>query len=128
MSTLRIGYNLFKAPSQAGTYENVAGVIQVETAKQLAYKVRVQRVSDSFYWNATTGAYQAGAPAEADEVTIPGSDSDRGTQSSIRRLEWRPDLEICQGITAAGAIFTAYAVGDTPSGGVVMHLLETLIG
>jgi hypothetical protein len=119
--TLKIGYDLFAGASQAGYNSGVPGVIQIETAKALKYKLRVVRASDSNYWNATTGAFQAGAPAEADELTVPGSVET--SPAAIRRLSMRLPAAAITGITSAGFTVTAYATGDTPaSAGVDMTL------
>jgi len=120
--TLKIGYDLFAGASQAGTNSGVPGVIQIETAKALAYRLKVQRASDSYYWNATSGAFQSGAVAEADEILVPGSNELR--PGAIRRLMCRLPAECIAGITAAGFTVTAYAAGDTPSSAGVDMTLE----
>lgn len=120
--TLKIGYDLFAGASQAGTNSGVPGVLQLETAKALAYRIRLVRASDSYYWNETTGAFQAGATAEADELLIPGSDGLR--PGAIRRLAMRLPKEAIDDITAAGFTVTAYAAGDTPSSAGVDMTLE----
>ena len=123
MATLRIGYNLFSGSSQAGTDDGTPGVIQLETAKALGYKLKVQRLSDSFWWNATTPAWQAGAVAEADDLDFTGSINDSGSVGATRRLQMRIPNLVAAGITALGAKYTAYALGDTPaSAGVDMTL------
>lgn len=123
--TLRIGYNLFAGSSQAGTDSNVPGDIQVETAKALKYKLRVVRASDSWYWNATTGAFQAGAPAEADELDFVGSYSLNGQSvPAIRRIAMKLPAAVIAGITSAGFTVTAYATGDTPATAGVDMTLE----
>lgn len=120
--TLKIGYDLFAGASQAGTDSGVPGVLQIETAKALAYRVKVQRASDSYYWNETSGAFQSGAVAEADELLVPGSDGLH--PGAIRRLAMRLPKECIDGITSAGFTVTAYAAGDTPSSAGVDMTLE----
>lgn len=124
MSTLRIGYDIFAGSRQAGTDSNVPGNIQLETAKSEKYKLQIQRLSDDKYWNATTGAWVASAPAEADELDFRGSYSNNGaTQSAVRMLLMRLPTAIASSVTSAGFKVTAYASGDTPaSEGVDMTL------
>jgi hypothetical protein len=125
MATLRIGYDLFAGSSQAGTDSSVPGDILLETAKALKYKLQVQRASDSYYWNATTGAFQSGAPAEADELDFFGSYSPSGaTPQAVRRLRMKIPDAVATGITSAGFTVTAYATGDTPSSAGVDMTLE----
>lgn len=112
MSDLRVGYDVFSGSSQAGTDSSIPGTVQVETNKKSVYRLGVQRLSDSFYYNATTKLFQVGRPAEADELLIPGSDSDRGIHPAIRRLAARIPKEALDGITAAGVKVMAYALGD----------------
>lgn len=119
---LKVGYDLFAGASQAGTNSGVPGVIQVETAKALSYHCRIQRLSDNQYYNASTKAFQAGAPAQSLEITIPGSDE--VSPSAIRRLMLRIPKEAQDGITTAGAVYTVYADGDTPAGGVAMTIVQ----
>lgn len=120
---LKIGYDLFAGASQAGTDSGVPGVIQVETAKALSYHCRIQRLSDNQYYNASTKAYQAGAPAQSLEITIPGSDE--VNPSAIRRLMLRIPKEAQDGIVAAtGFTATVYANGDTPTGGIAMTIVQ----
>lgn len=118
---LKVGYDLFAGASQAGTNSGVPGTIQVETAKALKYFCRIQRLSDNQYYNATTKAFQAGAPAQALEIEIPGSAE--LNPDAIRRLKFRIPKEAKDGITSAGATYTVYADGDTPAGGVGMTLV-----
>lgn len=110
---LRIGYDLFAGSSQAGTDSSVPGNIQIETNQAKKYKLRVQRLSDSNYWNNTTPGWQAGAPAEADELDFRGSDG--VVLSSIRRCAMKLSGTILDGIDADGVVVTAYATGDTPA-------------
>lgn len=121
MSTLKIGYDLFKEPSQAGTHYADAGVIQVVTAKALAYRLEIKRLSNDYFWNHTTGAWVASAPAESANLLIQGSDATR--PSALRRLACKIPKEALVGIDGDGAIFTAFAAGDTPATeGVAMTL------
>ena len=122
--TLKIGYDLFAGASQAGTNSGVPGVIQVETAKALSYHCRIQRLSDNEYYNAVSKAFQAGAPVQSLEIEIPGSSE--VSPSAIRRLAFRVPKEAQDDITVAGAIYTVYADGDTPTGGVAMTLVQQL--
>jgi len=119
MATLQVGYNIFKAPTQAGTDDGTPGVLQAETAVTGKHKVRVQRTSDSNYWNNSTPGWQAGAPAEADELDFVGSysPSGRGIENSVRRLEMRLPQAVLDGITSDAAILTVYGTGLTPAGG-----------
>jgi hypothetical protein len=122
MSILRIGYDLFAGTSQAGTDGGVGGNVQVETAKALPYYLTIQRLSDNYFWNNTSQAFQAGDPAEVDEYMIPGSD---GLQiGAIRRLLCKIPEAAAAGITAAGFKAIAYASGDTPSSAGVDMTLE----
>lgn len=121
MTTLRIGYNLFKGASQSGS-GSFGGTIQVETAKAKKYYLQVKRLSDDYYWNDTTGTFVTPAPAEANMILIPGSDE--ANPDLYRRLECHLP-ELCRaGITSAGVTFTAYATGDTPSSAGIDLTLE----
>lgn len=111
--TLEIGYDLFSAASPMGTDTGMSGNFQINTAKALPYKLQVKRVSDSYYWNATTEAWVASAAAEAHEITVPGSNS--VNPSAVRQLLVKLPNELIDGLTAAGVTVTAYASGDTPS-------------
>lgn len=121
MASLRIGYDVFAGSSQAGTDAGNPGNIQLETAKDLSYKLKVQRLSDNYYWNNTTPGWQSGAVAEADELDFFGSEISNG--GAIRRLKMKLPKEVLAGITSAGCVLTAYAAGDTPATeGVAMTL------
>ena len=109
---LKVGYDVFKGAAQAGTNDGTPGVVQVETDSNLAHYMRIQRLSDSFYWNATTKAFQAGVPAESDELLIQGSDVTSGSSTSKRRLSDRIPYEALVGIDGDGCVLTVY-----PSGG-----------
>ena len=79
-------------------------------------------MSDNFYYNASTKAFQAGAPAQALEIEIPGSKE--SNPQATRRLAFKIPKEAQDGIAAAtGATYTVYADGDTPAGGVAMTLV-----
>ena len=78
--------------------------------------IRVQRNSDNQYWNATTGAFQAGATAEADELYFRGSVSDRGIQPSKARLMEKLPKELLDGATAAGLTILVYPEGEQATG------------
>jgi hypothetical protein len=132
MAVLRIGYDLFAGSSQAGTDGGVGGDILIETNAASTYKLRIIRTSDGHYFNNTTGAYGAGAPAEADEMTVPGSE---GLQkSAISRLRCKLPALARSLATSAGLTVVAYPSGGTPSvpgiagtpgtanNGVSMHL------
>jgi hypothetical protein len=123
MATLKVGYNVFAGTSQAGTDASVPGEIQAETAVSGKYKVRVIRLSDDWYWNNTSGAFQAGATAEADELDFLGSDSDRGTTCSIRRLRMRLPKELLDGVTSAGLTVYVYETGGSPTTYVEVNYL-----
>jgi len=131
--SLKIGYDLFAASSQAGVNYGSAkpttGKIQLETAKNLGYKLKVQRLSDNNYWNNSTPGWQAGAVAEADELDFSGSENDRMIQPTIRRCEMRLPVEVLDGIDGDGCVLTAYAKGDTPATeGVAITLAYQLQG
>jgi len=120
---LRIGYDLFSGASQAGIDNSVPGVVQVETAKALKYKLKIQRLADNKEWNTTTGAWATATVAEADELDFEGSVTSSGNVPAIRRISMRIPAEALVGIDADGCIITAYATGDTPSSaGVAMTL------
>jgi hypothetical protein len=122
MATLRIGYDLFAGSSQAGTDGGVGGNVQIETAKALAYRLTIQRLSDNHFWDDTAQAFGAGDPAEADEYLVPGSAAPN--PSAIRRLLCKIPEAACLGITSAGFKIIAYAAGDTPSSAGVDMTLE----
>lgn len=115
MAVLRIGYNLFAGSTQAGVDSSVPGDFQVETAKALGYKMKVQRLSDNYYWNNSTPGWQAGAVAEADELDFVGSSTESGNMSAVRRLLMKLPKAVHDGIDADGCIVIAYALGDTPA-------------
>jgi hypothetical protein len=115
MSTLRIGYALFKGASQAGVVFSAAnaatpGNVEIETNEAKAYKLQVQRLSNNEYWNGSTKAWQAGDPTTAD-ITVEGSDV--VNPNPDRRLIHRPSLDMCAGIDSDGVKFTVYPVGGT---------------
>lgn len=119
---LRIGYELLAGSSQSGTDGGIMGNIVVETMKAKKYFLTIQRLSDNYFWNNTTGAFQSGDPAEADEFPIPGSDE--LYPKAIRILKCTLPATCRAGITAAGFKVIAYATGDTPSSAGVDMTLE----
>jgi len=113
---LKVGYDVFKGAAQAGTNDGTPGVVQAEVDMDGAYYMRVQRLSDNFYWNNTTKAFQAGATAQTDEIMIQGSDQSSGSTSSQRRLSDRIPYEALIGIDSDGCIVTVYPDGVIGSG------------
>lgn len=116
MASLRIGYNVFSGSSQAGTDAGIPGTVQAETSQKGKHAIGVQRLSDNRYYNATTKVFDVARPAEADEIEFRGSDSDRGIQPAIRRLEGRLPFECNDGITAAGFTVFVYPTGGQAGG------------
>jgi len=108
--TLKIGYDVFKGASQAGTNDGTPGVVQAEVDGTTAYYMRVQRLSDSYYWNNTAKAFQAAVPGQSDEILIQGSDGVSGT-SGNRRLSDRIPYEALVGIDSNGCKITVYPDG-----------------
>ncbi len=123
MATLKVGYNVFAGTSQAGTDAGVPGEIQAETAVSGLHKVRVIRLSDDYYWNNTSEAFQAGATAEADELDFRGSESERGFTSAIRRLRMRLPQDLLDDVTSAGLKVFVYETGGSPTTYVEMNYL-----
>lgn len=115
MGNLKIGFNVFAGAAQTGTYEGSKGAVQVETAAPGVHRLQVQRLSDSYYWNDVSGAFQSGVPTEAQDIQIPGSEDTFGGNPTYRRLTAKLKDELVAGLTAAGVKFTAYAAGDTPA-------------
>jgi len=113
---LKVGFDIFAGTSQAGTDAGVPGNLQAETVVAGKHGIRVQRNSDNQYWNATTGAFQAGATAEADELYFRGSVSDRGIQPSKARLMEKLPKELLDGATAAGLTILVYPEGEQATG------------
>ncbi len=122
MADLRVGYDVFAGSSQAGQDSSVPGVLQAETSVKGLHKVQVQRLSDDEYFNATTLAFQAGVPAEADDLDFQGSESDRGIQPAIARLSMRLPKEVNANVDSSGMTITVYGTGLTPAGGVAITL------
>jgi hypothetical protein len=121
MTVLRIGYELLAGSSQSGTDSGIMGNIVIETAKSTKHFLTIRRLSDNYYWNNTSAAFQSGDPAEADEYPIPGSDEIR--PKTVRILKCKIPGLCRAGITSAGFTVIAYATGDTPSSaGVTMTL------
>lgn len=112
---LKVGYNLFSGASQAGTNDGTTGVIQAEVDSNVAYYMKIQRLSDSYYWNETSGAFQSGNPAEADEHQMRGSEATYGGSSYLRRLSDRLPKEAIDGIDSDGVTITVYPSGGTPA-------------
>jgi hypothetical protein len=114
MSALRIGYALFKGGSQVGVEDAAIsftpGNVEIETNEAKAYKLQIQRLSDSQYWNGTTEAWQVGDPT-TDDVTVPGSDPIN--PNANRRLIYKPSLGMLGAAGADGILFTVYPVGGT---------------
>jgi hypothetical protein len=129
MASLRVGYDLFAGSSQAGIDASISGVIQVETAKALKYKLKIKRLSDDKYWDTSTPGWETSEPAEADELDFVGSEVLTGqAPSALRRLQMRIPQTILEGIDSSGAIFTVYATGDTPAtAGVAVTLAYQLV-
>lgn len=128
MSSLRIGYDLFAGASQAGIDDGTPGNIQVETAKALKYKVKVQRLSDDKYWDTSTPGWEASEPAEADELDFVGSWNSTGTLSATRRIAMKLPATLLAGVDSDGCVVTVYATGDTPAtDGVAMTLAYQLV-
>jgi len=119
-----MGYDMFAGSSQAGIDISLSGKLQLETAKALTYRLKVQRLSDNYYWNNTTPGWQAGAVSEADELVFFGSQVlSGGVPPALRRLTMRLPQTVLAGIDADGCTLTAYAAGDTPAvDGVSMTL------
>lgn len=113
MASLRMGYDLFAGSSQAGTDGGVGGDILIETNEAKTYKLRIIKNSNDYYWNNTSGAYEASAPAEADEYTVPGSDG--LNPSAIRRLRCKLPAVARSSATSAGVTVVVYPSGGTPS-------------
>ncbi len=113
---LKVGFDIFAGASQAGTDSGVPGLLQAETVVAGKHGIRVQRKSDSNYWNATSGAFQAGATAEADELYFLGSVSARGIQPSIARLKERLPKELIDAATSAGLTILVYPEGEQATG------------
>jgi hypothetical protein len=116
MSVLKVGYNVFAGASQAGTNSGTPGVVQAEVNQSKAYYMRIQELKDDEYWNNTTKAYVAGAPAQADEIQIQGSCPYSGSPNTIRRLSDRIPYEALAGIAVEGCKITVYADGDAGVG------------
>lgn len=112
---LKVGFDICSGTSQAGTDAGIPGTLQAETVKKGLHKVTVQRLSDNEYWNATTGAFAAPNPAEADELDFRGSESDRGIHPAIRRLQMRLPKELLDGVDDDGLVIIVYAAGDDPA-------------
>lgn len=121
---LKVGYDVFKGASQAGTNDHTAGVVQAEVDTNSTYHMRIQRLSDNYYWNNTSGAFQAGATAQADEIQIQGSDQSSGSISAHRRLSDRLPVESLVGIDSDGCILTVYPDGALGSGVAITLAFE----
>jgi hypothetical protein len=108
--TLKVGYDVFKGAAQAGTNDGTPGVVQAEVDTNAAYYMRIQRLSDNFYWNNTTLAFQAAVPSQSNEILIQGSDGVVGT-SGNRRLSDRIPYEALSGMNSSGCKITVYPDG-----------------
>lgn len=114
---LKLGLEIFSGTAQASPQDApIPGVVQCETVAQGLHKLEVERNSDGFYWNATTGAFQVGQPAEADTLDFRGSESDRGIHPARRRLSMRLPKELLAGATTAGLTLRVFASGDQGAG------------
>lgn len=113
---LKVGFDIFAGASQAGVDSGVPGNLQAETVVQGKHGIRVQRNSDNNYWNNTSGAFQAGATAEADELYFRGSDSDRGIHPAHRRLMEKLPKELLDDATADGLTILVYPEGEQGTG------------
>lgn len=113
---LKVGYNVFAGAAQAGTNDGTPGVVQAEVDSNVSYHMRIQRLSDDYYWNNSTGAFQASATAQAVEIMIQGSDQSSGSISAHRRLSDRIPYEALVGIDSDGCTVTVYPDGALASG------------
>lgn len=116
MSVLKVGYDVFAGASQAGTNDGTPGVVQAEVTESKAYYMQITRLSDDNYWNNTTKAFQAGEPAQADEIVMQGSQPCYGSFNAHRRLMDRIPYEALIASTAAGNTVKVYPDGDKASG------------
>jgi hypothetical protein len=114
----RAGFDIFDGSSQSGTNSNVPAVIQVETALPTPYYCQIQRISDNFYYNANTRAYQFLPPGISGDLLIPGSVE--ASPNSIRRLQMRVPDDARDGMNFEGAVYTVYAPVDTADYGVAI--------
>jgi hypothetical protein len=123
---LRIGYALFKGASQAGVAGDLTpGNVEIEVDQSKTYKLQVQRLADSEYWNDTTKAWQAGDPT-TDDITVPGSLQQNGAGPAHQRLIVKPSLDMCLGIDADGVLFTAYPSDDVAANGASVQVNQAL--
>ena len=124
--TLRIGYSLFKGASQAGVAGDLtSGNVEIEVTEAATYKLQVQRLSDSEYWNDTDQVWQAGDPTVKD-ITVPGSLRQNGTAPAHQRLVVKPSLDMCLGIDADGVLFTVYPSDDVAANGASVQVNQAL--
>jgi len=116
---MKVGYDIFAEPTQAGTDSGVNGVLCVETASALKHKVRVTRQQDGYYWNETNQAYESGATAEADELDFRGSftESGSGSGNAIRRCQLRIPKLVADGATSTTVTFQVYLAGSAAATG-----------
>lgn len=110
---LKVGYDIFAAPTQAGSTDATPGLLLAETVASGKHKVRLVRSQDGKYYNATTGVWDAGATAEADELNFAGSFSPSGPAngSSVRRLKMRLPNAVVAAVTSGTLAMTVYASG-----------------
>lgn len=113
---LKVGFDIFCGTTQAGTDAGIPGDLLAETVVAGKHGIRVQRNSDNHYWNNTTGAFQAGATAEADELYFKGSVSHRNIQPAKARLKEKLPKELLAGATAAGLTILVYPEGEQGTG------------
>jgi len=113
---LKVGFDIFAGTSQAGTDAGIPGNLQAETVVAGKHGIRVQRNSDNQYWNNSSGAFQAGATAEALELYFRGSVSARGIQPAKMRLVEKLPKELLAAATAAGLTSLVYPEGEQATG------------
>lgn len=119
---LKVGFDIFAGASQGGTNSGVRGNLQAEAVVAGKHCVEVRRLSDNFYWNHTTQAYQGGQPAEADEMEFLGS-AQTTIAPAIRRLSMKLPDALIAGATAAGISVLVYPTTLRASGAPVTALL-----
>jgi hypothetical protein len=123
--TLKVGFDVFAGASQAGVNDGSPGVIQAEVDQSGAYYISLQRLSDNYYYNATTKTFQASRPSQSNELLIPGSVVVGSSFSggSYRRLKEKIPKEALSGITSAGVKIFVY-----PDGGSIDMAAQKVTG
>jgi len=121
---LKVGFDIFAGTSQAGIDAGIPGNLQAETVAAGKHGIRVQRKSDSYYWNNTSGAFQSGATAEADELYFKGSVSHRNIQPSKARLMEKLPKELLDDSTADGLTILVYPEGEQATGAPTTATLD----